>query len=423
MADMSQITAWMDHHRTEAVQFLQQLIRVPSTAGHEAEVQRLVAAKLAELGFAVEMWEPDGAELAQSEHFCSPRAEFKGSPNVAGILKGSGGGRSILLNGHVDVVPAGDERQWKHGPWSGHVEGNRVYGRGSTDMKGGNISLLFAVQCLQDMGIKLKGDVVFHSVIEEESGGAGSLAAVLKGYKADAAIIPEPTDMKIFPKQQGSMWFRIHIRGKSAHGGTRYEGVSAIDKSMFVVNALRDLEAARNGAITEPLYRNIPIPVPINVGVIRGGSWPSSVPDLVELEGRIGVAPGESLAEVRKALEAYIAERCQEDEWLKANPPVVEWFGAQWIPGEMDTEHELVQSLRRHVQAVTGDEPVIEASPWGTDGGLLQAAGGVPSIVFGPGTTAVAHYPNEYIEIDKMMQAAAVIALAMMDWCGVAKGN
>lgn len=420
MAD--KIRDWMERHTAEAVSFLQRLIEAPSTAGNEADVQRIVADKLQALGLEVDIWVPDGEELGRSEYFCSPRSQFAGSPNVVGVWKGRGGGRSIILNGHVDVVPAGDERQWTDSPWSGRVDGNRVYGRGSTDMKGGSTSLLYALQCLQALGVGLRGDVIFQSVVEEESGGAGTLAAIVRGYKADAALIPEPTGMQIFPKQQGSMWFRIAVRGRSAHGGTRYEGVSAIDKSMHVVDVLRELEKERNERIDDPLYAGVPIPVPINIGVIRGGDWPSSVPDLVVIEGRMGVAPGESMAQARAEFAAWVAQRCgAADEWLAEHPPEIEWFGARWVPGEIDPGHALVDALQRHVRGVTGSDAVVKASPWGTDGGLLAAAGGVPSVIFGPGETSVAHYPNEYIEIDRMMQAAAVIALALIDWCGAAK--
>lgn len=145
-------------------------------------------------------------------------------------LKGSGDGKSMILNGHIDVVPEGDVNQWDHHPYSGEKIGNRIYGRGTTDMKGGNVALMLAMEAIIESRIELKGDIYFQSVIEEESGGAGTLATILRGYKADGVIIPEPTNMKFFPKQQGSMWFRLHVKGKAAHGGTRYEGVSAIEK-------------------------------------------------------------------------------------------------------------------------------------------------------------------------------------------------
>ncbi|MCS0543636.1 ArgE/DapE family deacylase, partial [Aeromonas veronii] len=178
------------------------------------------------------------------------------------------GGKSLLLNGHIDVVPEGDITQWDMDPYSAEVKDGKLYGRGSTDMKGGNVAMLLAIQAIKESGIQLKGDVIFQSVIEEESGGAGTLATIIKGYKADGAIIPEPTNMKIFPKQQGSMWFKIDIYGRIAHGGTRYEGVSAIEKAMTVINHLLKLEMIRNAAINDPLYKNTPIPVPINIGKI-----------------------------------------------------------------------------------------------------------------------------------------------------------
>jgi acetylornithine deacetylase len=282
-------------------------------------------------------------------------------------------------------------------------------------MKGGNLAAMLAIQALRETGCVLKGDVIFHSVVEEESGGAGTLSAVLEGFTADAAIIPEPTNMKIFPSQQGSMWFRITVKGKAAHGGTRYEGISAIEKSMLVVNALQKLEQVRNDRITDPLYENIPIPVPVNIGKINGGNWPSSVPDTVILEGRIGVTPNETMEEVKAELQA--AMNSIGDKWLKVHPVEVEWFGAQWLPGMIDKEHELMQMLTKNFRDSQGVDPVIEASPWGTDGGLLTTVGNTPSIVFGPGVTAVAHYPNEYIEISKIIEAAEIIALTILDWC------
>ena len=139
-------------------------------------------------------------------------------------------------------------------------------------MKGGIASLLLAVGAVQGLGLKLKGDVIFQSVIEEESGGAGTLAAILKGYTADAALIPEPTNLRIFPKQQGSMWFRIEVKGRSAHGGTRYEGVSAIEKSMTVLKHIAELEEQRNARIIDSLYAHNPIPIPINIGVYKEGT-------------------------------------------------------------------------------------------------------------------------------------------------------
>lgn len=413
-----QIHEWIRLHREEGTCFLQKMVRIPSTQGNEKEVQALIADKFRELRLDVDVWEPDGEALETHPYFCSPRNRFTGSPNVVGVMKGSGGGRSILLNGHIDVVPEGNRDQWQDHPFSGNVVEGKLYGRGATDMKGGNLSLLLAVEAIQSLSIRLKGDVIVQSVIEEESGGVGTLAAIVKGYRADAALIPEPTNLRIFPKQQGSMWFRVEIKGRSAHGGTRYEGVSAIEKSMIVMQHIRELEEQRNSRISDPLYAQNPIPIPINIGVIQGGNWPSSVPDTVKLEGRMGVAPEEKLDDAKEEMARWMEGLKGKDPWFEEHPPVVEWFGARWVPGSVDPEHDLMRVLMEQYREVKQEEPIIQASPWGTDGGLLTQLGETPCIVFGPGITQVAHYPNEHIVLEHVFEAAEIIALTLIHWCG-----
>ncbi|MFS0655518.1 peptidase [Bacillus sp. 179-C3.3 HS] len=411
---------WMREHQEEAIKLLQQMVQCESTQGNEKGVQQLVADQLSAIGFDIDVWDIGDDDLLEHPYFYSPRRSFKESPNVAGRLKGTGGGKSILLNGHVDVVPAGDLKQWTYPPYSGHIINGRLYGRGATDMKGGNVSLLFALMAIRALQIPLKGDVVFHSVVEEESGGAGTLAAILKGYTADAAIIPEPSHMKIFPIQQGSKWFRLHIKGRAAHGGTRYHGVSAIEKSTLVLSHIAALEEERNRRVTDPLFNNIPIPIPINIGKIQGGDWPSSVADLVTMEGRLGVMPGETVMQAEKELEQWMSKLAEKDEWFKDHPVEVEWFGARWLPGSIDSHHPLLEILKAQYEDVLQKKPKVEAAPWGTDGGLLSQAANIPVIVFGPGTTELAHYPNESIDIAHVIEAAEIIAGTIVKWCEVA---
>lgn len=415
----ARIQQWLEQQRDQTVALLTQLVRAESTQGHEREAQRVVAEHLQLLGLEVDVWEPDGQALALDPFFCSPRTDFAGSPNVVGVWRGSGGGRSMILNGHVDVVPVGDETQWTRDPWGGEVEDGRLYGRGATDMKGGNVSLLLAVAALRSLGVILRGDVIVQSVVEEESGGAGTLAAARRGYRADGALVPEPTGMRIIPKQQGSLWFRLTVTGRAAHGGTRYEGVSAIEKAQIVLDCLSQLETDRNARIDDPLFAGIPIPVPINVGSITGGDWPSTVPDRVIVEGRLGVMPGETMEHAQTDLAVALSLLADADPWIAKHPVTLEWFGARWLPGDIDPDSELVRLLSARFSEVTGADPVIAASPWGTDAGLLSAAALTPSVVFGPGTTAVAHYADEYVEIDRVLQVAAIVALTLVDWCGV----
>ncbi|MEK6781912.1 MAG: peptidase [Bacteroidota bacterium] len=408
---------YIEHHKQGSITFLQQLVQQPSVQGNEKGVQAIVIGKLNQLQLEVDVWDPKFDELSKHPYFVASRNSYEESPNVVGVLRGQGKGKSLILNGHIDVVPEGDVTKWKQTPFSGYIENNKMYGRGTTDMKGGNVSLLLALEAIIKSGIKLKGDVIFQSVIEEESGGVGTLAALMRGYKADAAIIPEPTNMKLFIKQQGSMWFRTIVEGRSAHGGTRYEGVSAIDKAWRVYDAIMKLETKRNAQINDPLYKHISIPIPINVGKIQGGSWPSSVPDLVTMEGRIGVGPHEEMSEVKNQLTNCLKEVSQQDEWLRDHPARLEFFGAQWVPNFVESDHPFVNLLAANYTSVYKKEITIEAAPWGTDGGLLGKVGGIPTLIIGPGETRVAHYPNEFIDLTEMITASKLFANTIVDWC------
>lgn len=410
---------WIDNNEQKHINLLQKLVQQKSVQGNERNVQEIVAEFLDSLHLDVDVWDLNEERLQKHPYFYSNRKKFENSPNVVGVLKGTGGGKSIILNGHVDVVPEGNHDQWNDDPYSGKVINGKMFGRGVTDMKGGNIALMVAIEAIQASKIRLKGDVIFQSVVEEESGGAGTLDTILQGYKADAAIIPEPTNMKNFPKQQGSKWFRLIVTGRTAHAGTRYHGVSAIKKAFIVTEHIKQLENIRNERITDPLYDNIPIPVPINIGSIKGGDWPSSVPDKVKLEGRIGIAPNETMEEVQEELEQWIEKLVEKDIWFKDNPVKVEWFGARWVPGEIAIDHPLMNVLMNNFKMIKNEEPIIEAAPWGTDGGLLSQVGNTPTIVFGPGITNLAHFPNEAIEIEKIFEAAKIIATTIVDWCEV----
>ncbi|WP_235714585.1 peptidase [Neobacillus dielmonensis] len=418
MKDEGRIRNWLKENRARGARLLQLLVRENSTRGNESSAQAILIEKCRQLGLTLDIWEIGGDELTKHPAYCCDRSSFAGNPNLVAVLKGTGGGRSLILNGHIDVVPVGDLNNWDRDPFSGWIESGKLYGRGTTDMKGGTVALLMALESIVATGVKLKGDVIFQSVIEEESGGAGTLAAVLRGYQADGALIPEPTNMKLFPKQQGSMWFRITVSGKAAHGGTRYEGVNAIEKAQRVIERLLQLEKDRNANINDPLYENISIPIPINIGKIQSGDWPSSVPDKAIIEGRMGVAPDETIAAAQQEMENCLQELNEQDEWFVLHPLTLEWFGGRWQPGKLETSHPLMQELSKGFKQVMGKAPMIEASPWGTDGGILSSVGNTPVVVFGPGITEVAHDANEHIILEDMFTASEIIALTIIAWCG-----
>jgi acetylornithine deacetylase len=279
---------------------------------------------------------------------------------------------------------------------------------------------LFAVRALQRAGLAPRGDVIVESTVSEEDGGAGALAAVLRGYVADAALVSEPTNLAIMPAQGGSLMFRLRVPGLSAHAAFRDEGVSAIENFAYLHHGLLDLEARRNREIDHPLYASIRNKVPINVGTVQGGSWPSSVPEWVVAEGRAGLVPGEDLDTFKVQLADEVAALAAADPWLRAHPPAIEWLDGQFAPADVPLDSPLVTTLAAAWASVTATPVRIEAMTAGADMRHFIVTGGVPCVMFGAGDVRLAHAPNESLPLDDLMLAIATTAIFIADWCGVA---
>jgi acetylornithine deacetylase len=406
----------IDENKEEIVKALQELIRFPSTAGNEKQAQMYYASLLKELSMEVDVYEPDVEEIKKNFFVVTDRTDFKESPNVAGVLKGKGGGRSIILCGHVDVVPSGTG--WKYDPWRAESVNGKIYGRGAVDMKAGNIANVMALKAILQNNIRLKGDVIIESVVEEEKGSLGALGAILRGYKADGAIIPEPTDRNIYAATIGATWFRIKIKGRAAHACAAYTGINAIEKCIPIIQRMCQLEKDRSKQIKDPLYEHIPIPFCINIGKIQGGNWPSTVPQEAVIEGRFGFSPDETLDDVLHMLKETINEVAAEDEWLRDHVPEVELFGTSWYGAKMDIDFPLVQYIKQNGEKIYGEEVKILGAPFCTDGAMFTRFGDTPSVTFGPGYIQMAHENDEYVEIDEVIKATKIIAASILDWCG-----
>jgi len=405
------------------VSAVRELVAIPSWDGNETPAQELMARWMGDLGLDVDLWEIDLEAVARHPAYSAeiPRPRALG---LVGTLPGAGGGRSLILNGHVDVVPPGDPDLWTHPPFEAVVHGGRLFGRGALDMKGPLCAALFALRALRDSGVTLQGDVFLESVVGEEDGGMGTLATVLRGYRAEGAVVMEPTGLAVAPALAGALNFRVHVPGKAAHGAVRTEGVSAIEKFVPVYEALMALEAHRSRELAgDPLFAFYDLPFPISVGTIRGGDWASSVPDHLAFEGRLGVAPGEDLGEARRALEAAVARVAEGDSWLRAHPPRVEWWGGQFEPARVSPDHPLVVAVCGAARSVLGRGPVVAGMPYGADMGLLVNHGSTPTLLFGPGDIRVAHRPDEYVEVGELAAASRALAVAAMRFCGVAAGG
>lgn len=415
------ILAAVDELGQEIVDFIVQLVQVPSVTGDEAAVQDVVAETMGAHGLSVDRWEPDAADLAPyAEHVGSfdPGA-FAGRPNVVGTLRGAGGGRSLILNAHIDTVDPGDPARWSRPPFSAAIVDGRIVGRGACDMKAGLATNLFALAAVRRAGIPLGGDVIVESVISEEDGGAGTLATILRGYRADGAIITEPTELQVVPAQGGSLVFRLHVPGRAAHACVRDEGASAIEHFAYLHRGLLDLEAQRNAAIDHPLYAAIANKIPINIGVVRAGSWPSSVAESLEAEGRAGLVPSESMDDFRQTFVAEIDRLAAAHPFLRDHRPRVEWFSGQFAPAEIAGDHPIVTLVREAHGTATGTVPATIGATYGADMRHFLLFGETPCVMYGAGDVRLAHFTDESIVIADILTATKTVALAIAAWCGI----
>jgi len=397
------------------VEYLCELISVPSVGGQETPAQRNIAAKMKEIGLGVETWDVDFESARKRPEYSMPIARSEG----IGVLGTHGGsGRSLMFNGHIDVVSPGDESKWRHPPWRGTVDGGRVYGRGSADMKGGIVAALYAVKAVVDSGTPLKGRVLLETVIGEEDGGIGALDAVLKGYKADAAIVPEPSELCAVPAHAGVMAFRVTVQGKAAHASLRTDGVSAIDKFLPLYEALKVLEGERNAGIRDPLYERFDIPSPLSIGKIVGGEWPGTVPENLYFEGRVGVHTDETCDAVKKQVEVAVAKAAKADPWFKNHTPVVDWNGYRFDPAKIPSDHPIMETVKTAYGDVSGSAPRVEGRTYSSDMRLLVNIGKTPTMIFGPGELKEAHTANESVSIENLEKAAKTYALTILRWCG-----
>ena len=406
--------------RPEIVAALQELVRIPSQTGYEGSAQDAVAQLMHAHDFDLDVWEPEVSVLEPHAESVTLGSGFAGRPNVVGVCQGKGQGRSLILNGHIDTVEVGDPLAWSTTPLGGVVVDGRLYGRGACDMKGGIVANLFAVRALRLAGIAPAGDVVVQSTISEEDGGAGALAAVLRGYLADGALISEPTNLGIVTAQGGALMFRLQVPGLSAHACVRDEGVSAVEKFAYLHQGLLAFEARRNAEITHPQYAGMRIKAPINIGIVRGGSWASSVPESLIAEGRAGLVPGEDLESFKTELAAEIANLADEDAWLRDHRPQVTWLDGQFAPAGVPVDSPLVETLCHAWQETSSKAARIEGVTYGADMRHFVVTGGVPCVMFGAGDVRLAHAPDESIPLEDLFMAVTTTAVFIAEWCGVA---
>lgn len=429
MSLTQKISAEIDRLRGPIMDFAQDLVQIPSLPGEEQTAQRFFAAKLRMLGCDVQVLESSYAELEHHPAFSDDGISFEERLNVVGVWTGDSSrakqsgelpGRSLILNGHMDVVPIGDEALWKHPPWGGFIEDGKLHGRGACDMKAGLAAAVFAVEALRNLGFEPRGRVVLESVIGEESGGVGTLTTLVRGIHADAAILMEPTRLRSCPVHAGALSFRLRLQGRAIHASMKRFGVSAVDKFQAVFAAIGDLDRNRHLHYDNALFEFEDNVAPISIGTVAAGDWLSTVPETLIAEGRFGVFPGESIAGAKAALADCLARVASTDPWLRQHPPGLEWIEGQFEPGQTALSEPIVTALAAAHIEVNGAPPVVQGVPYGSDLRLFTQHGTehgkLPAVLYGPGDVAFAHTVEEHVELEEVFTCAKVLALLIVNW-------
>lgn len=402
----------------EIIEAVRNLVRIPSVVGSEQTAQKYMADLYRNLPLSVVTLEPDADKLRQLSGYVPGPVPYAGRCNIIATLKGTGGGCSLILNGHCDVVSPEPLDAWTYDPWGAKIDGDRLYGRGAGDMKAGLIANFFALKSILDAGIALNGDVTLQSVIDEEAGGGGgTLACLNAGYTADAMICTEPHSLQVSIAHVGAAFFRIRVTGRSSHIGQAHLSVSAIEKMYPVIQAIRQLDKERARTVHHPLFeRTIDRSCHLGIGTMRAGDWPATVAGSAEIEGRISFIPGETREAVQKKLEDEVHAAAMKDHWLRAHPPVVEWIGVQTEPWYQDPDHPFVQTFRHAAQDALGQPVFLEGRKAACDA-RFAASFGMPAACTGPIAGNV-HGADEWVDIPSVIATTQVLAKTILRWCG-----
>lgn len=422
------VDEWVNNNENNIVDLLRKLISFKSInhkflnnpADSEVkELQAFLQHYLEEIGVKTDKWDV-----------------YEDQPNLVGVLKGQSDDEALILNGHIDVVPLGDEKSWSYDPWKGEINNGRLYGRGSCDMKAGVVCNIMTAKFVQDMGIELASDLQLHIVADEEAGGGGTKSAIDKGYKGKGVIVTEPTDGVINPVEGGLEWVRVTVKGAAGHAGYRYShiypgygkgAVNAIEKAQIILRKVAELE--KEWGQTK-YHRLLPPGITtISPGVIMAGAGeenglpavttnPAMVPDHCSIDFDLKYLPSENSKEVRQEFEDFISQVCRADSWLRENPPIIEWdlHGVQFPAVNTSLDHKLVKSIARSQKEL--DVNTNYGGFVAVSDAAFYAGNGNPTVIYGPIGESL-HGADENVDLESVYEVTKVLILTVLKWNGL----
>jgi acetylornithine deacetylase len=395
-------TGWMED-------LLVRLVEAPTVLGAEEEGQRLMEAAFADCGLEPRSVPLDGDALRDATGASPFSWDVDGKRNVVADWGASRGGRSLILNGHVDVVPPAAEALWTSPPFTARRDGDWLYGRGAGDMKAGLAAMTGAVRALANAGATPAAPVQLQSVVEEECTGHGALQCLLDGARADACVITEPHPDHLTVAQVGVLWFHVEIAGIPAHAARADRlGFNAIEAAQGVLASLRGLEARLNEHPPPP-FDGFEHPINLNPGVITGGDWPSTVAATCTLSCRLGLYPGQEPTDLREQVEAAVADVAPDAH--------VRYDGFACEGAVVDEAEPVVTVLGDAYARLHGERPALQATTATTDARHFVRAG-IPAVCFGPRGERI-HGIDERVSLRSVTESAQVLGLFIRDWCGL----
>lgn len=417
------ITEAVDRNFDAQVAFTRDMVRCPSLRGQEHTVQDLMAQAMTRRGLAVDHWKVEVEDIKGMRGFAPVvDASYENAWNVVGTWRPEQArGRSLIFNGHIDVVPTSAPERWTTPPFEPRLDGKWLYGRGAGDMKAGLAGALFAFDAVRDAGFRPTAPIHFQSVVEEECTGNGTLACLQRGYRADCAFVPEPLGPQLMRAEVGLIWFRVHVEGDPQHASAGFDkvGANAIEKALLIWPELKALEAEWNARkVDHPHYKDHPHPIRVNLGEISGGEWTSNVPAAAVLNVRVGILPGDDLADIRAEIEARVRRAAASDPYLSENPPRVEYHGHMaegYVLENADAPEAVLADCHHSVYGTGLEEHITSAATDARFFGLYQ---NTPGLVYGP-ICEQPHGIDERVDLDSVRAVTKTMALFLAEWCGV----
>jgi len=411
---LDEIIQRIDSMKEYGAEILMELIKFPSVCGDEMGAVGFLKKALEENNLSPEII-PLNPDIKSHPEYTNYTIEpaWEGRGNLVTEYGGKKEGKSLILNAHLDVVPA---KGWPKA-FNPKREGDIIIGRGACDDKGGVVAGYLALKALKNAGIETAGKLSLHSVIDEETGGNGTLSLLAGGYTADAAIVGECTDNMICPANRGALWFQLYTTGISTHMGRIDDGISAVEKAFQAIGILKEYERyMMDNFMDHPYFKGLKHrPIQLCVGMIKAGEWPSMVPDSCEVEGGMGFLPNRDINDIRKEMKQWILER--GDDWLKDHFDL-RFDKLHNAAFEVEPGHPFVKCMRG-MSSAAGVSDDIQGWIVSCDARLFPRVAEMPVITVGPGKLVDAHSVGEHVDINEIIKTAKLYALTALDWCGV----